>query len=97
MNSFVHWWQHLPEKMNPVIFQLGPLKLQYYGLMYILAFAATYLMVLYRIRHEESFDFSKDQVLDLTAYMILGLYNYHHVPHVPIITYFNNLSVYIKL
>jgi len=73
MNGFLNWWQHLPEKMNPVIFELGPLKPQYYGLMYIVAFVTTYLLVLYRLRHEESFGASKDQVLDLTAYMVLGL------------------------
>ena len=73
MNGFLNWWQHLPENMNPVIFELGPLKPQYYGLMYIVAFGTTYLLVLYRLRHEESFGVSKDQVLDLTTYMILGL------------------------
>ncbi len=73
MNGFLNWWQHLPENMNPVIFELGPLKPQYYGLMYIVAFVTTYLLVLYRLRHEESFGVSKDQVLDLTTYMILGL------------------------
>ncbi len=73
MNSFLNWWQHLPEKMNPVIFKLGPLKPQYYGLMYIFAFTTTYLMVSFRTRQEKSFGISKDQVLDLTAYMILGL------------------------
>ena len=73
MNGFLNWWQHLPKNINPVIFELGPLKPQYYGLMYIVAFVTTYLLVLYRLRHEESFGVSKDQVLDLTTYMILGL------------------------
>ncbi len=73
MSEFLNWWQHLPENMNPVIFELGPLKPQYYGLLYIVAFGTTYLLVLYRLRHEESFGVSKDQVLDLTTYMIFGL------------------------
>ena len=73
MNGFLNWWQHLPEKMNPVIFELGPLKPQYYGLMYIIAFAVTYALVLYRIKREKTFDIEKERVLDLTTYMVLGL------------------------
>ena len=37
MGDFLIWWQHLPEHMNPVIFEIGSFKLQYYGLMYIVA------------------------------------------------------------
>ena len=73
MEHLLNWWQHLPAKMNPIIFKLGPLKPQYYGLMYILAFGTTYLLVMYRIRHEKQFSIEKEQVVDLTTYMILGL------------------------
>ncbi len=73
MNQILNWWQHLPEKMNPVIFELGPLKPQYYGLMYILAFATTYLLVKSRIRREKVFRINNEQLVDLTTYMILGL------------------------
>ena len=41
MNAFLSWWQHLPERIDPVILEFGPVKLQYYGLMYIVAFAFT--------------------------------------------------------
>lgn len=73
MQDLVNWWQHLPGKMDPVIFELGPLKLQYYGLMYIVAFAVTYYLVVYRVKHERHFDVRREQVLDLATYMILGL------------------------
>jgi phosphatidylglycerol:prolipoprotein diacylglycerol transferase len=73
MQSLINWWQHLPAKMNPVMFELGPLKPQYYGLMYIVAFAITYFLVMYRVKHERSFGIRKEQVLDLTTYLILGL------------------------
>ena len=42
MEEFWDWWQHLPQHISPVIFQIGSFKLQYYGLMYIVAFAITY-------------------------------------------------------
>jgi len=36
--------------IDPVIFNLGPLQVRWYGLMYILAFIATYVLVKYQIR-----------------------------------------------
>ncbi len=59
--------------MSPVIFQIGWFKLQYYGLMYIAAFATTFFLVLYRLKHEKRFDISTDQVKDAITYLILGL------------------------
>ncbi|MFH2219435.1 MAG: prolipoprotein diacylglyceryl transferase [Pseudomonadota bacterium] len=73
MNSFLTWWQHLPGRMDPVIFEVGGLKLQYYGLMYIIAFAITYCMVLYRVKNEAGFDVSSEQVGDLAVNMIIGI------------------------
>jgi phosphatidylglycerol:prolipoprotein diacylglycerol transferase len=66
-------WQHLPEQIDPVIFSIGSFRLQYYGLMYIVAFAITYFLVMFRMKHETRFDFSKRQIQDLTTVMILGL------------------------
>jgi len=50
MGDFLFWWQHLPAHMDPVIFEIGSFKLQYYGLMYIVAFAITYGLATYRLR-----------------------------------------------
>jgi phosphatidylglycerol:prolipoprotein diacylglycerol transferase len=73
MDEFWKWWQHLPQNIDPVIFEIGSFKLQYYGLMYIVAFAITFFLVLYRLRHEERFEITTDQVKDATTYLILGL------------------------
>ncbi len=73
MNDFWTWWQHLPENIDPVIFEIGSFRLQYYGLMYIVAFAITYVLVWYRIKHEDRFDLSTDQLKDIMTYIILGL------------------------
>ncbi|MFC1505355.1 prolipoprotein diacylglyceryl transferase [Thermodesulfobacteriota bacterium] len=73
MNEFWHWWQHLPSKMDPVLFAIGPLKIQYYGLMYIVAFAVTYFLVVYRIKREDRLDVSIEQVQNLSTAMIVGL------------------------
>ena len=73
MTEFWTWWQHLPQHISPVIFQIGSFKLQYYGLMYLVAFGITYALVLYRLQHEERFAVSREQVNDLTTVIILGL------------------------
>jgi len=39
MTDLLYWWQHLPENISPVIFEIGWFRLQYYGLMYLVAFA----------------------------------------------------------
>ncbi|MBW2435650.1 MAG: prolipoprotein diacylglyceryl transferase [Desulfobacterales bacterium] len=73
MSEFWDWWQHLPQNISPVIFEIGGFKVQYYGASYIAAFALTYFLVLYRIKHERRFTFTKDQINDITTYAILGL------------------------
>ena len=92
MSEFWDWWQHLPQQISPVIFEIGWFRLQYYGLMYIVAFALTYFLVLYRVKHEARFEFSKSQVNDLTTYAILGLIIGARFGYV----IFYNLSYYLR-
>jgi phosphatidylglycerol:prolipoprotein diacylglycerol transferase len=92
MDLFWHWWQHLPQHMSPVVFQIGAFKLQYYGLMYIVAFGITYGLVLYRLKHEERFRVSRQQVNDLTTLVILGLMIGARLGYVV----FYNLSYFIR-
>ncbi len=74
MSSFWTWWQHLPEHINPVIFQIGSFRLQYYGLMYLVAFGITYLMASYRLKTEDRWHFySKEHLQGLITAMIIGL------------------------
>ena len=73
MEDFWSWWQHLPQNIDPVIFEIGSFRLQYYGLMYVVAFTITFILVLYRIKHEDRFEITSDHVKDITTYMILGL------------------------
>jgi phosphatidylglycerol:prolipoprotein diacylglycerol transferase len=92
MEAFWNWWQHLPQHISPVIFQIGSFKLQYYGLMYIVAFGLTYALVLYRLRHEDRFQVTRQQVNDLTTYAILGLMIGARLGYVV----FYNLSYFLK-
>ena len=73
MNEFLTWWQHLPEKMNPVIFSIGGFRLHYYGLMYLVAFAVVYILVIYRIKREKRFRISADEIQNLMIFMMIGV------------------------
>lgn len=46
------FWQSLPTRMDPVIFSVGSFQVQWYGVMYLVAFAVTYILAMYRIRTE---------------------------------------------
>ncbi|MEC9487404.1 MAG: prolipoprotein diacylglyceryl transferase [Prosthecochloris sp.] len=53
MDTLVYWWQHLPSRMDPVLFSVGGFAIRWYGLMYIIAFAVVYLLTRYRISNEK--------------------------------------------
>lgn len=66
------WWSYLPERINPYIIEIGSFRLGYYGLMYLVAFAILYLLVMWRLRHEKV-EFSKETVQDFLVWAVLGL------------------------
>jgi phosphatidylglycerol:prolipoprotein diacylglycerol transferase len=92
MDTFWQWWQHIPERLDPVIFQIGGFKLQYYGLMYVIAFVITYVLALYRVKREKRFKVSTDQVQALVTYMMLGVIIGGRLGYV----LFYNFSYYLK-
>lgn len=95
MIEFLDWWQHLPGNFSPVLFEIGPLSLRYYGLMYVVAFLIVYFLAVYRLNHEPDIPLSKKQAGDLMTAMILGLiigarigyvvfYNFSYYLHHPL-------------
>jgi phosphatidylglycerol:prolipoprotein diacylglycerol transferase len=72
MESFITWWQHLPSKMDPVIFTIGGFPIRWYATMYLVAFAITYLLAKYRIRNEK-LDFDTEFLSSMITWCILGL------------------------
>ena len=91
MAEFLDWWQHLPSRMDPVILEIGGFKLQYYGLMYIVAFAITYGLAKYRIGRERRFQIDVEQLQGLITALILGLILGGRLGYV----LFYNLSYYL--
>lgn len=92
MAEFWNWWQHLPQHISPVIFGIGSFRIHYYGLMYIVAFGFTFILVRYRITHEGRFEMTTDQLKEAIFYMIIGLIVGGRLGYV----LFYNLSYYIE-
>lgn len=59
-------------QIDPVALALGPLKIHWYGLMYLLAFGSAYGLALYRARQQER-GWTADHVSDLVFYGALGV------------------------
>jgi phosphatidylglycerol---prolipoprotein diacylglyceryl transferase len=72
MECFAAFLHDLPSRMNPNLFEIGPLQIRYYGLMYLAAFGLTYLLSVYRIKRE-NFNYSTELLQDLFMWGILGL------------------------
>ncbi len=72
LNQFLKFWNHIPEHINPALFQIGQFQLRYYGLMYLIAFSVVYLLVLYRIKNEK-FEYSKNIIQNYFIWVILGV------------------------
>jgi len=58
--------------LNPILLQLGPIRLSWYGLMYVIGFLASYLLVRYQIKRKD-FGITKPEVENLYFYLILAL------------------------
>ncbi len=57
--------------LNPVALQIGPVKVFWYGIMYLLGFAGAWVLGQYRAYKRG--DWTRDQVTDLMFYMVLGV------------------------
>ncbi len=57
---------------NPIMVELGPFRLSWYGLMYVLGTAASYLLVRYQMARKD-FGVTKEEVESLYFYLLLGL------------------------
>ncbi|VAX34262.1 Prolipoprotein diacylglyceryl transferase [hydrothermal vent metagenome] len=58
--------------IKPYIIKIGPLQLRWYGVMYLLGFASSYLLVNYQIK-KKGLGIERRIVDDLYFYIILGL------------------------
>ena len=59
-------------QIDPVIFQVGPLAVRWYGLMYLLGFGFSYLYMRQIVRWRQ-FNFSTEDISDMLFYGVLGV------------------------
>lgn len=60
-------------QFNPVAFELGPLAIHWYGLMYLAGFLAGQYLGIWRAKRDLWRGFSPDEVKDLLFYIVLGI------------------------
>lgn len=60
-------------QFDPVALALGPLKIQWYGLMYLAGFAAGLYLGIWRARKQSWRGFTPEQVQDLLFYIVVGI------------------------
>lgn len=59
-------------QIDPIIFQIGPLAVRWYGLMYLLGFGFSYLCMRQVLRWRK-FDFTPDDISDMLFYGVFGV------------------------
>jgi len=70
--SLQEWQSIMVVHLNPILIDLGPIQVSWYGLMYVLGFFASYLLVRYQMKKKD-FGVSKLDVENLYFYLIVGL------------------------
>ncbi len=82
-------WRHIPFHVHPVLLEVGSFQVRYYSVMYLVAFALTYLLVMYRIK-KERYEYSAETIQDYFVWAVLGLILGARIGYV----LFYNLSYY---
>lgn len=59
-------------QINPIALQLGPVAVHWYGIMYLVGFAAVWLLATYRMRKPYWSHWTKAQISDVVFYGALG-------------------------
>ena len=72
MEHLIAAWRHIPAHLSPYLIEIGSFQLRWYGLMYLAAFACTYLLVSYRIRRE-NVPYTAETIQDYFVWAILGV------------------------
>ncbi|MBI5025834.1 MAG: prolipoprotein diacylglyceryl transferase [Nitrospirae bacterium] len=78
-------------EISPYIFKIGPFEFRWYGLMYLIGFLSSYLLVQYQVK-KKKLAISRKTVESLYFYLIVGLIFGARLGYV----LFYNLSYYLK-
>ena len=64
--------QSIMINIDPILVQFGPVRVSWYGLMYVFGFVASYFLVLYQMKRKD-FGITRPEVDSLYFYLALGL------------------------
>lgn len=59
--------------INPILFQIGPFAVRYYGLIYVLGFVLAYFMLRYYIKHDKRLKLDEEQLELYFIFLILSV------------------------
>lgn len=59
-------------KINPIAFHIGPVPVHWYGIMYLIGFAAVWLLASYRMRQPYWQGWKKEHISDIVFYGAIG-------------------------
>ncbi|HLC60693.1 MAG TPA: prolipoprotein diacylglyceryl transferase [Candidatus Nanoarchaeia archaeon] len=79
------------QNINPVLLQLGPVQIRYYGLFYALGFMITYFLIYY-LAKRKAWNMTKDDAADLILYLLIGVVSGARIVYI----LFYNFLFYIK-
>ena len=91
IKNLISHWNYLPQYINPIFLTIGNFQVRYYGLMYLVAFTITYLLVLFRIK-KENIAFKKEAIDNYFIWAILSVLIGGRLGY----ALFYNLRYYIK-
>ena len=77
--------------ISPVLLEIGPLQIRYYGLFYALGFMIAYFMIAYLAKRKE-LPLTKDDVADFIIYQVMGIIFGARIVYI----LFYNLIFYIR-
>lgn len=77
--------------INPVLFEIGPFQIKYYGLFYALGFVIAYFMIFYLAKRKQ-LSITKDDAADFIIYELVGVVLGARLIYVM----FYNLTYYLK-
>ncbi len=70
--SFWEWWQQIPAHINPTLLDWGPIRVYWYGMMYVVGFIVIYALLQYRNKKKEIV-LSRDQTITFLYYVLIGM------------------------
>lgn len=82
--------------LNPVLLDLGPLQIRYYGLAYVLGFIFIYFVLNY-FSKKKVFLLSKDDITDFITYLLLGVLVFARLFYVAVYNFGYYLSEPLKI